>query len=255
MAYGCVSTALLVLVSFGTVVDARHCPRQRSSTRHVLADLTHACNFTRLHLKMTDTLPHAASADKRARTASSDRGSGRLGRRSALGALGVLGAALMAPQRAEAGFGPGVSTTISPPPVESLNLDQFLNLSERKRLQRAQLPAILRDDAARAARIVRIRQDGGDAPPVSAMRALDAAPASKPAPPKPAKEPSAKRPRKTPSEQRKAFSFVRKKKQKEVAASEEEKRLALEKQLKARQDTLDALEAQPAWVRVLTETC
>ena len=43
----------------------------------------------------------------------------------------------MAPQRAEAGFGPGVSTTISPPPVESLNLDQFLNLSERKRLQRA----------------------------------------------------------------------------------------------------------------------
>ena len=111
--------------------------RQRSSTRHVLADLTHACNFTRLHLKMTDTLPHAASADKRARTASSDRDSGRLGRRSALGALGVLGAALMAPQRAEAGFGPGVSTTISPPPVESLNLDQFLNLSERKRLQRA----------------------------------------------------------------------------------------------------------------------
>ena len=86
---------------------------------------------------MTDTLPHAASADKRARTASSDRDSGRLGRRSALGALGVLGAALMAPQRAEAGFGPGVSTTISPPPVESLNLDQFLNLSERKRLQRA----------------------------------------------------------------------------------------------------------------------
>ena len=86
---------------------------------------------------MTDTLPHAASADKRARTASSDRGSGRLGRRSALGALGVLGAALIAPQRAEAGFGPGVSTTISPPPVESLNLDQFLNLSERKRLQRA----------------------------------------------------------------------------------------------------------------------
>ena len=44
-------------------------------------------------------------------------------------------------------------------------------------------------------------------------------------------------------------------KQKEVAASEEEKRLALEKQLKARQDTLDALEAQPAWVRVLNETC
>ena len=122
---------------FGTVVDGRHCPRQRSSTRHVLADLTHACNFTRLHLKMTDTLPHAASADKRARTASSVRDSGRLGRRSALGALGVLGAALMAPQRAEAGFGPGVSTTISPPPVESLNLDQFLNLSERKRLQRA----------------------------------------------------------------------------------------------------------------------
>ena len=43
----------------------------------------------------------------------------------------------MAPQRAEAGFGPGVRTTISPPPVESLNLEQFLNLSERKRLQRA----------------------------------------------------------------------------------------------------------------------
>ena len=43
----------------------------------------------------------------------------------------------MAPQPAQAGFGPGVSTTISPPPVESLNLDQFLNLSEGKRLQRA----------------------------------------------------------------------------------------------------------------------
>ena len=66
-----------------------------------------------------------------------DQGAARAGRRALLGGLGVLGLAVAAPREASAGFGPGVSTTVSPPPVETLNLDDFFNLSEKKRVQRA----------------------------------------------------------------------------------------------------------------------
>jgi len=163
-------------------------------------------------------------------------------RRRLLLGTGLLGLAVMgAPEQASAGYGSGVSTTVSPPPIPQINLDEFFSLSEKKRTQiinrgKRQIKKLLGEldtlDTLEDAESNLLKEELEDQELL--LRLSDT-------PPLPEFGDLIDR-AKNEEQMRDLVEKVKKK------SAENEVRRSLEKQLQEREQVLAKLEAQPTWV-------
>ena len=166
-------------------------------------------------------------------------------RRRLLLGTGLLGLAMVgAPEKASAGFGSGVSTTVSPPPIPQINLDEFFSLSEKKRTQiinrgKRQVKKLIGEldtlDTLEDAETDLLREELEDQELL--LRLSDA-------PPLPEFGDLIDR-AKSEDQMRELVEKVKRK------TAENEARRSLEKQLQEREAVLAKLEAQPPWVSLV----